>query len=208
MEFDWFRFLLVAVALVVSPGPDSLLIVRNTLICNRRIGLATVGGVQCGVACHAGLSIVGLSLLLYASETAFGLLAVAGSLYLAWLGLAVIRSGGAFIDDSELPPLSARQAFRQGMLCNLLNPKVLTLFIVLMPSFVGEDSALSRPLQIVTLSLILLAVNIPFQVVLTLLAERILAQWRSPSVGRAIQWMIGGSLIVIAVLMFFDHFSL
>lgn len=190
---------LVAATLVASPGPDSLLIIRNTLGGGRAAGAMTLAGVQLGIAGHALLAVAGLSSLLYASPAAFRALALAGALYLAALGIATIRHGIAPPPRARARP---RRAFVQGMLCNLLNPKVIVLFVALMPSFVDLARG-DYTRQIIALAAILLAINIPFQFALVLAAARAHALLARGAL--AIRCGLGGLLIFFALLLFAQH---
>ena len=201
---EWERalaFTAAAAALVASPGPDSMLILRNTLAFGRPAGWRTLAGVQVGVATHAALAAAGVSAVLRASETAFRGLALAGGMYLAWLGISAIRAPTLAFSRAGA---RAGGSFRQGMLCNLLNPKVLVIFIALIPGFVNPASD-SPGAQILLLAAILLALNIPFQSMLVALASRA-NEWLSrEDISRRAQWILGGILILLGAGIIADH---
>lgn len=203
MDTSLATYLIVTALLVASPGPDSILILKNTLGGSKKTGAMTVIGVQVGVVLHALLSIIGLSALLYYSPAAFRILALAGSLYLVYLGYLTIA--GASL---TLPPrhngTSNRKAFAQGLLCNLLNPKVIILFLALMPTFVDYNAG-NETEQIIVLALLLLAINTPFQFMLVLIAHHISRLLATPRSGQLIQRGLGILLIVFACMVFIDH---
>ena len=132
-------FLAVAAVVIVTPGQDTALTVRNTLAGGRRAGVRTAVGVVCGQATWALAASAGVAALLVASETGFVALKLAGAAYLVYLGLqalrhairpstrAVARAGGT--------RLAAPCAFRQGLLSNLGNPKMAIFFTSLLPQF-------------------------------------------------------------------------
>jgi len=127
-------FLLVAVVVVVSPGPDFALTVRNTLARGRSAGLGTAAGVVAGQLVWEAATVAGLAALLIASRPAFLALRLIGAAYLVWLGLEALRAAwrGA--------PLRARRArgtapFVQGLASNLGNPKMAVFFTSLLPQF-------------------------------------------------------------------------
>ena len=223
---EWERaaaFTIAAAALVASPGPDSMLILRNTVAFGRAFGWRTMMGVQAGVATHATLAAAGVSAVLRASDFAFRLLALAGGLYLAWLGLSAVRAR-TLVPKNQTPPLQhpspaspARDSvpantsgtvggFRQGMLCNLLNPKVLLLFVALIPGFVDPDASAARAqAQIIFFGAVVLALNIPFQSGLVVLAASA-AEWLSrPRVSKVVQWSLGAVLILFGIGIVADH---
>lgn len=136
-------FLLVVAVLTITPGPDMALVLRNGV----RGGPATAWrtGVGCcaGIAVHAALALLGLSAILVASATAFTIVKIAGAGYLVFLGakalLHSLRSSTDTPPDvvKPLPPATQDQAFRQGLMSNLLNPKIALLFLTLIPQFVA-----------------------------------------------------------------------
>lgn len=146
-------FALVAALMTVSPGADTFLVVRNTLRGGRHDGWATVAGICCGLFVHALLSAVGVSAVLAHSATAFLALKVAGAGYLAWLGIQSLRSAAR--DRADRVPaggvapsrVPAARSFREGLLTNLLNPKVIVFYLALLPQFVSPgDPVLARSL--------------------------------------------------------------
>lgn len=202
MPLSWeqaLSFALAAGAIVASPGPDTLLIVRNAAAWGRRAGLQTLAGVQAGVSAHTALAAGGLSALLYFSETLFRLLALAGACYLGWLGWRTVFPGQS---AAALRAPAAGGFFRQGVLCNLLNPKVLILFVALLPGFVDHEAG-GQALQIAALGAILLAINIPFQAMIMLLAGR--AGGRMLGGGRLGRWILGGILMFFGIALFVEH---
>ena len=125
-------FLLVAVVVIVTPGQDTALTIRNTLLGGRRSGVLTACGVSTGQAIWALATSAGVAALLRASEPAFTAVKVAGAAYLVWLGLQTI-----FRRAEELPAVrrGGGTAFRQGVVSNLGNPKMAIFFPSLLPQF-------------------------------------------------------------------------
>jgi RhtB (resistance to homoserine/threonine) family protein len=137
-------FTVVAAALTVSPGADTLLVVRNVLRGGRRDGIVTTFGICSGLFVHATLSAVGVSMLLMHSATAFYLVKIAGAGYLAWLGLQSLANAvrgslhpGASDGHATPGPVARRRCFLEGFLTNLLNPKVAVFYLALLPQFIG-----------------------------------------------------------------------
>lgn len=131
-------FVAVAAVIVVVPGPDMALVLRTGLRGGRRPALATALGINAGLVVWALASAVGLAALLHASATAFTMLKLAGSLYLVWLGLRLLVDSfrGRRPEAPAAAPTASRAAFRQGLLTNLLNPKVAVVYTTLIPQFV------------------------------------------------------------------------
>lgn len=114
----------------LSPGPDMALLLRNILTYGRKAALLTVLGIVVGLSCHFTFASFGLAIIIKSSPFIFSLIKALGSLYLIYIGAMGLMSKGSE-DQNEKGVqkiLSNRDAFVQGLLCNLLNPKA-TLFI-------------------------------------------------------------------------------
>lgn len=150
---DLFWAYLVAISLLtVTPGVDTLLVMRNAgrggLQSGLRDGCVTSIGICCGLFIHATLSALGISVLLVETAWAFTVLKWAGAYYLIWLGLSSLRQAikcapdrGAEPQPADfvgplVKPVSARVAFREGLLSNVLNPKTALFYMALLPQFI------------------------------------------------------------------------
>jgi RhtB (resistance to homoserine/threonine) family protein len=145
-------FALVAAVVTVTPGADTMLVVRNALRGGRRDGVLTALGIGSGLYVHALLSAIGVSVLLAQSAEAFLALRVAGAAYLAWLGLQSLRAGIRGAPPGDVPgaaraAVPAARCFREGILTNLLNPKVIVFYLALLPQFLSPgDPVLAKSL--------------------------------------------------------------
>ena len=128
-------FLAVAVVVIVAPGPDFALTVKNTV---RGGGATTALGVVTGQVVWAFATAAGVAALLAASHPAFVALRLAGAAYLVWLGVATLLARGAHV-----PRLRVGSPFRQGLLSNLANPKMPVFFVSLLPQFGDSFLALT-----------------------------------------------------------------
>jgi threonine/homoserine/homoserine lactone efflux protein len=135
-------FLLVVAVLTVTPGPDMALVLRNGVRGGVRLAWWTGLGCCAGIAVHATAAVVGLSALLTASATAYAVVKLVGAAYLVYLGLSALwhtrhrpEPAPALVEagTGTTPAL----AFRQGVLSNVLNPKIALLFLTLLPQFIG-----------------------------------------------------------------------
>ena len=138
-------FVLVATVLIVTPGPDTALTIRNALRGGRRGGISTSAGVATGQATWALAASAGLAAVLSASQPAFLALRIAGAVYLVYLGGHSLRSAlrPGVVDDATGRPARAASgtvAYRQGLLSNLGNPKMAVFFISLLPQFAPHGS--------------------------------------------------------------------
>lgn len=140
-------FLGVVAVLTVTPGPDMALVLRNGVRGGTRAAWWTGLGCSTGIAIHATAAVAGLSALLVASATAFAVVKIAGAAYLVFLGVSALWHAGRpapalerpAADETETDPTEAGTAYRQGLVSNLLNPKIALLFLTLIPQFVSPD---------------------------------------------------------------------
>lgn len=128
-----------------TPGVDMMLTLTRTLRYGVRGGIAAALGVTAGCVVHALAAALGLAALLAASSAAFALLKWAGAAYLVWLALGMLRSAFAGKGVAEVAATSAERPgraalFRQGLLTNVLNPKVALFFLALLPQFISADA--------------------------------------------------------------------
>lgn len=133
----WTTFLTAAVLLNLSPGPDIAFILGQTVRHGRRAGFSAMLGIWTGAFVHVLMAAVGLSAILATSAFAFSVVKWAGALYLVWLGLQALRSGGgSLISQTPSNASHRRQIFWQGTAVAALNPKVAVFFLAFLPQFV------------------------------------------------------------------------
>ena len=132
-------FLLAAVAVTASPGPDNLMVLGIGVSRGRRHGIAFGLGCALGCLSHTLLAVAGVSALVAASPVALSTLKIAGGTYLVWLGIKSLRSQGQLAVDAgaaETGAAGLRALFAQGLLANAINPKVILFFLAFLPQFV------------------------------------------------------------------------
>jgi threonine/homoserine/homoserine lactone efflux protein len=140
-------FALTATLLILAPGPDSMLVMRNTLRGGQRAGWITACGTMSGLAVWAVAAALGLSALLRVSHVGYDILRLAGAAYLIWLGVTGLRSrrrpaGTAAADGAGEPagrpagPARGWRVYLNGLLSNLFNPKIGVFFVAFLPGFI------------------------------------------------------------------------
>ncbi|MEX8517656.1 MAG: LysE family translocator [Leptothrix sp. (in: b-proteobacteria)] len=148
---DLALFSLTVLVLNATPGVDLIFTLTRTLQHGVRAGLAGAAGISAGCVVHALGATFGLAALMATSAHAFDLIKWAGAAYLAWLALGMLRgalrpahsaSGSAAGADvaETAATISAGRLFRQGLLTNVLNPKVAIFFLALLPQFIAADA--------------------------------------------------------------------
>jgi threonine/homoserine/homoserine lactone efflux protein len=137
-------YLAFTFVLVVTPGSTTAVVIRNTLDGGRAAGLAAAAGAALGNTSHATAAGLGLSLALVRWPGVLGLVRVAGGLYLAWLGLASLWRALHPPVPSVLDASAAdrrRRSFREGLTVNLLNPAIVTFYLVAVPTFLPPGAS-------------------------------------------------------------------
>lgn len=160
----------VTFLVMVSPGPDMLIVLRNTLIGGRSAGRRTSLGVLTGNLVHIGYCIVGIGWLISQSILAFSVLKYAGAAYLIYLGVASFRSDASRLDPRRLPTARSRRAwFVQGLFNNLLNPKGTLFYLGVFTTVITPETGAADTLVLVVC---MLAVSAAFWLVFVQTLDR------------------------------------
>jgi threonine/homoserine/homoserine lactone efflux protein len=138
---DYWLFVATGMLLNLTPGQDTLYILGRSIAQGRQIGVASALGISAGSVVHTLGAALGLSAVLATSASAFVVLKVTGAAYLVYLGVRILMARTAALGSTDIAGLvDVWTAFRQGMLTNILNPKVALFFLALMPQFIEADS--------------------------------------------------------------------
>lgn len=148
----FFTFLIAALALNLSPGPDMLYVIGRSVGQGRKAGIVSSLGVFVGCWVHILAAAVGIAALLRSSPVAFNVVRYVGAAYLIYLGIRMLAQK-ADLTSQQLKTQSLGAIFRQGAITNMLNPKVAIFFLAFLPQFIDAQRG-SVALQIVVLGLI------------------------------------------------------
>ena len=201
-------FVGIAALLTITPGADMALVTKNALAGGRGAALTTTFGIVTGVMAWAVASALGIAALLAASATAFVVLKLVGAAYLVLLGLQAIwgtRRGAASSDPDigEEEKRAEGSAFRQGLITNLLNPKIAVFYTTLLPRFiVPGDPVLLKSLLLAGIHTLMGLVWLTAYATLVTRAGDVL---RGPRVKRALDRVTGGVLIGLGVRLATDE---
>ncbi len=167
-------FAVACLALTASPGPDMLLIATRSVSQGKVSGFATLAGIQVGTYCHALAAALGLSQLFLVVPVAYDVVRYAGAAYLLWLAWKTFRSDGTVLAPTTGAGrrYSISAMFRQGLLTNLLNPKMALFVLALFPQFVHPDAG-SVALQIMVLATVLNLFGIVVNGIVILMASQL-----------------------------------
>lgn len=199
MDLDtWLIYLLAAVGLSLSPGPNGLLALTHGALHGRRKALYTIFGGAFGFIVVITLSMFGIGALLKASLVWLTVLKWAGGAYLVWLGIQVWRSPPIGIEvRGPVKPRAGSSLFRQGAFSALSNPKALLFFAAFLPQFI--DLARSLFVQFVIMAGTFAAIEITVEVFIASMAHRISPWLRR--VGRRFNQVCGGVFMAIGVAL-------
>jgi threonine/homoserine/homoserine lactone efflux protein len=191
-------FLAVSVVVIVTPGQDTALTIRNTLLGGRRSGVFTALGVSSGQACWTVAASAGLAALLQASEPAFLALKLAGAAYLIYLGAqalaaALRRQPSRQHLASSAPAFRSVVAYRQGLVSNLGNPKMAVFFTSLLPQFGSSFAAL------VGLGLLFCALTLAWLAAYAVVVARAGDFLRRSRVRRTVEGVTGAVLVALGL---------
>jgi len=190
-------FVGVGAIVIVTPGQDTALTIRNTLLGGRRAGVFTALGVSTAQAVWALATSVGLAALIAASEPAFVALKLVGAAYLVWLGahalVAAWRGTGRRRDGVRGTGLALRTAFRQGATSNLGNPKMAVFFTSLLPQFADSFSGL------LALGLLFAFMTVMWLTAYAAVVARAGDALRRPAVQRLLDAVTGAILVALGL---------
>jgi threonine/homoserine/homoserine lactone efflux protein len=165
-------FLVATIALNLSPGPDMLYVISRSLGQGRRVGIVSALGIGSGTLVHTFVTAIGLSAVLLSVPIAFEVIKYAGAAYLAFLGARMLlnsRSGASNPSSEAIAPSGLGTVFRQGVLTNVLNPKVALFFLAFLPQFVDPSKG-TIALQIILLGLVFDASGTSWNILIATLA--------------------------------------
>lgn len=160
MNYDiLLTFLLATAALALSPGPDNIFVLIQSITHGKRYGFATIAGLMTGCLVHTTLLAFGVSAVINENDSFFFIIKLFGAIYLLYLAFQVFRSDGAInLSNDSVPKKSIRQLFRQGFIMNVLNPKVTIFFLAFFPGFLFSET-MSTVIQFYVLGLLFIAVS-------------------------------------------------
>ncbi len=134
-------FLIAGIVLNITPGSDTIYILSRSISQGRRAGIYSVLGIISGCAVHTLLAALGLSVILMQSALAFTIVKAAGALYLGYLGITTLLAKDNALALQTGNVMSAQDIYLQGLLTNVLNPKVALFFISFLPQFIDPQNS-------------------------------------------------------------------
>jgi threonine/homoserine/homoserine lactone efflux protein len=188
-------FAVMAALLIMSPGPNGVLIAKTVPTSGRAAGFANIGGFVAAFFVHGTFAIFGLSVLLLQSANLFTVVKFAGAAYLVWIGVKALRDAwrGLPAALAQVAPARRRRtllkAFGEGFLTNALNPKVAMFYVAAFPQFMPHDGV--SPLAAYLLVAVHAALNVAWFGPIVLLFDRLSTVARNGRIQRAVKALTG-----------------
>ena len=197
----YWLFIATAIILVLTPGQDTFFILGRSLASGRAAGIAAALGITAGSIVHTLLAALGLSALLATSPYAFMAVKIAGAVYLIYIGVRALlsRASGLSGADSGAADDGRGAAFRQGIITNLLNPKVALFFLALMPQFISASSP-DKVAAFLVLGVSFMTLGLAWCLVLAIAAARLRGAFlRRPSMANWLNRIAGSMFIALGL---------
>ncbi len=183
-------FALATAALAITPGPDNIYVLTQGVVNGRKYGLATTAGLISGCIVHTTLLAFGVSLIIKESERLFFAIKLLGAIYLLYLAYKVYKEGDVInLNSTALPKRSLWKLFKQGVVMNVLNPKVTIFFLAFFPGFLFSKT-MSTVWQFYILGLLFMLVSFLIFSAIAIMAGSISGYLRShKNVGKWLKWI-------------------
>ena len=197
-------FSIATFALALSPGPDNIFVLIQSITNGRKFGLAVVAGLMTGCLVHTTLLAFGISVVIKNNPTIFTLIKIFGAVYLVYLAISVYRGGNSISIETENKQVkSISSLFRQGFIMNVLNPKVTIFFLAFFPGFLFSDS-ISTIIQFYVLGLLFIMISsIVFSGIALLSGSISTFLTGNKKTGFVLKWVQITVFLGIAIFLFF-----
>ena len=197
-------FSMATAVLAISPGPDNIFVLIQSITNGRKFGLAVVAGLMTGCLVHTTLLAFGVSAIIKNNPIIFTIIKIFGAVYLLYLAISVYRGGNTIsinIENKQVKSLSS--LFRQGFIMNVLNPKVTIFFLAFFPGFLFSNS-ISTIIQFYVLGLLFIVISSLVFSSIALLSGSISTFLRgNKKTGFVLKWVQVIVFIGIAIFLFF-----
>jgi threonine/homoserine/homoserine lactone efflux protein len=210
MNASFLAFVSISIFVIMTPGPDTALVVRNTIVGGRRGGVFTALGIVSGQSIWVFATSIGVVALLVASEPVFHAVRIGGAAYLIYLGARALYEAarsGQWRDAAEVMPpaqrLASRTAFMQGLASDLSNPKMAAFFTSLLPQFATPGDGAFANLML--LGAVFCLMTLAWLTLYALAVARAGDFLRRRNVRRALEGLMGAALIALGLRIATEH---
>jgi len=196
------QFALVALAMVLTPGPNMIYLISRSLCQGRAAGLISLGGIALGFMVYLICAALGLTAIFLSVPLAYDALRIAGVIYLLYLAWQALKPGGRSpFEVRELPQDSPRRLFGMGLFTSLLNPKIAILYVSLLPQFIRPEHG-SVLAQSLVLGSTQIAISVSINAIIVLMAGSVAMFFAARPTWQVVQrWLMGTVLAGLALRM-------
>jgi len=195
---DYWLFVVTGVLLNLTPGQDTFYILGRSIADGTRSGVASALGITVGSLLHTAMAAVGLSAVLATSASAFTVVKILGAAYLIYLGVRMLTTASVG-EPPQVRGTGALSSFRDGILTNVLNPKVALFFLALMPQFIEPDSG-TKVAAFIALGLTFVATGTAWCLILAISAGKLRGFFvRHPRGWRAVSQAAGCLFVLLGL---------
>ncbi len=200
-----YTFIIASSILAITPGPDNIFVLMQSVVNGKKYGLAVVGGLMSGCFVHTTLVAFGVSVLIQQSDTLFFIIKFLGASYLFFLAFKVFKSDAAIqLSGEKVERKSLGQLYRQGFIMNVLNPKVSIFFLAFFPGFLFSK-IISNVTQFYVLGTLFVVVGIIVFGLIAILAGAISEYLKKNArVGIVLKWLQVTVFIGIGIFILFS----
>jgi threonine/homoserine/homoserine lactone efflux protein len=210
MEPSFLAFISISIFVIITPGPDTALVVRNTIVGGQRGGVFTALGIVTGQTIWVFATSIGIVALLVASEPVFHAVRIGGAAYLIYLGARALyeaarstRWRDAAEDRPPAQRLSSRSAFTQGLASDLSNPKMAAFFTSLLPQFATSGNGAFANLML--LGAVFCLMTLAWLTLYAFAVARAGDFLQRRNVRRALEGVMGAALIALGLRIAAEH---
>ncbi|WP_040559397.1 LysE family translocator [Kordia algicida OT-1] len=183
-------FIAATFMLAITPGPDNIYVLMQSIVNGKKSGIATVLGLMSGCLIHTSVVAFGASTVLQQNPKLFFAIKLFGALYLVYLAYKVFKSSGTIeLGNDAVPQKTVAELFKQGFIMNVLNPKVTLFFLALFPGFLFSET-MNKVLQFYVLGLLFILVSFVVFGAIAVLAGTISESIkRNKNIGIYMKWL-------------------
>jgi threonine/homoserine/homoserine lactone efflux protein len=196
------QFALVALAMVLTPGPNMIYLVSRAICQGQMAGLISLGGIALGFVIYLLCAAAGITAIFMSVPLAYDVLRIAGAGYLLYLAWQALKPGGRSpFQVRDLPEDSPRRLFGMGLFTSLLNPKIAILYVSLLPQFIQPEHG-SVWIQSLVLGLTQITISVSVNALIVFMAGSVALFFASRPTWQVVQrWLMGTVLAGLAVRM-------
>lgn len=199
-------FVIATAALAIAPGPDVIYVLMQSITNGKRSGIATASGLVTGCLVHTTLVAFGVSTIIKSSNSIFFIIKLLGALYLLYLAFKVYKSNAeVLLTKANVPEKTWAQLYKQGIIMNVLNPKVSIFFLAFFPGFLFSNT-LGTIQQFYMLGFLFISVSFLVFVTIAVLAGAISVYLKQhKGIGHILKWMQIIVFVGIAIFILFSE---